>query len=61
MSCQKTANCDNVHDHLIHCKYSPSFSIFAHENNKKYLSEIKESLLRMKDKPSLNKNMCYNP
>ena len=39
-------------DHLLHCHYLPSFdnfSILAHEN-KKYLLEIKESRLMMKDK-----------
>ena len=45
-----------VRDHLFHCNYSPSFnnfSILAHET-KKFLLEIKESLLIMRDKPSNN-------
>ena len=33
-----------------------NFSVLAHEN-KKYLLEIKESLLIMRDKPSLNRNI----
>ena len=44
-----------VRDHLLHCNYSPSFdnfSILGHEN-KTSLLEIKESLLIMRDKPSL--------
>ena len=45
--------------HLLHCICLPSlgyFSILVHEN-KKYLLEIKESLLIMNEKPSLNRNM----
>ena len=41
------------------CDHLPSFdnfSILAHKN-KKYLLEIKESLLIMRDKPSLNRNI----
>ena len=37
-----------------------SFSILAHEN-KKYLLEIKESLIIMRDKPSLNRNINSVP
>ena len=47
-----------VRDDLLHCNYLPSFdnfSILALEN-KKVLLEIKESLLIMRDKPSLNRN-----
>ena len=47
-----------LRDHLLHCNYSPSFDDFstlAHEN-KKFLLEIKESLLIMTDKPSLKRN-----
>ena len=46
-------------DHLLHCDFLPSFhnfSILAHEN-KKYLLEIKESLLIMRGKLSLNRNI----
>ena len=52
-----------VGDHLLHCNYLPSFdnfSILAHEN-KKLLLEIKESLLRMTDKPSINRNISSAP
>ena len=45
--------------HLLHCSCLPSlgyFSILVHEN-KKYLLEIKESLLIMNEKLSLNRNM----
>ena len=52
-----------VRDHLLHCNYLPSFdnfSILAHEN-KKFLLEIKESLLIMRDKPSLNRNISSAP
>ena len=50
-------------DHLLHCNFSPSFdnfSVLAHKN-KKYLLEIKESLLIMRDKPSLNRNINSAP
>ena len=50
-------------DHLLHCDFSPSFdkfSILARENET-YLSEIKESLLIMRDKLSLNKNINFAP
>ena len=50
-------------DHLPHCNFLPSFDNFgvlAHEN-KKYLLEIKESLLIMRDKPSLNRNINSPP
>ena len=54
-----SAICDN----LLHCNFLPSFDNFsalAHEN-KKYLLEIKESLLIMRDKPSLNRNINSVP
>ena len=50
-------------DHLLHCNFLPSFhnfSVLAYEN-KKYLLEIKESLLIMRDKPSLNRNINSAP
>ena len=50
-------------DNLLHCNFLPSFdnfSVLAHEN-KKYLLEIKESLLIMRDKPSLNRNINSAP
>ena len=45
-------------DNLLHCTYLPYFdnsSILAHEN-KKFLLKIKENLLIMRDKPSLDRN-----
>ena len=59
----KPINNSSVRDHLLLCDYLPSFenfSILAHEN-KKFLLEIKESLLIMKDKPSLNRNISSAP
>ena len=52
-----------VRDHLLHCNYLPSFdnfSILAHEK-KTFFLEIKESLLIMRDKPSLNRNISFAP
>ena len=46
-------------DHSLHCNFVPSsrnFIILAQES-KKYLLEIKESQLIIKDKPSLNRNI----
>ena len=54
----KPSNNSAICDHL-----RPSFdnfSVLAHEN-KKYLLEIKESLLIMRDKPSLNRNINSAP
>ena len=48
-----------VCNHILHFYILLSFgnfSILAHEN-KKYLLEIKENLLMMKDKSSLNRNI----
>ena len=42
--------------HLSNCNYSPTFedfSVLCHEN-KKYLLELKESLMIMRDRPSMN-------
>ena len=42
--------------YLLNCNYSPTFEDFSvqcHEN-KKYLLEMKESLLTMRDRPSVN-------
>ena len=55
----KSSNNSAICHHLLHCNFLPSFdnfSVLAHEN-KKYLLEIKESLLIMRDKPSLNRNI----
>ena len=55
----KPSNNSTICDHLLHCNFLPSldnFSVLAHEN-KKFLLEIKESLLIMRDKPSLNRSI----
>ena len=52
-----------VCDHLLHCNFLPSFddsSSLAYEN-KMFLLETKESLLIMRDKPSLNRNINSVP
>ena len=52
-----------VRDHFLNFSYLSSFynfSILAHEN-KKFLLEIKESLLIVRDKPSLNRNINSAP
>ena len=46
----KPSNNSAICDHLLHCNCLPYF-------DKKYLLEIKESLLIMRDKPSLNRNI----
>ena len=48
----------SVADHLLFCNHSASydFSILVHKK-KKFLLELKESLLIMRDKPSLNRNL----
>ena len=49
----------SIRDHLLECYNNPSFdefTILAH-GNKKYLLEIKESLLIKRDQPVLNKNI----
>ena len=53
----------DVRDHLLNCNYLPffgNFSILEYEN-KKFLLEIKESLLIMRDKRSLNRNIRSAP
>ena len=50
-------------DHLLFCNYLASydnFSILTFEN-KKFIVEQKESLLIMRDKPSLNRNITEAP
>ena len=50
-------------DHLLHCNFLlcfDNFSVSVHENNR-YLLEIKESLLILRGKPSLNKNINSAP
>ena len=59
----KPSNNSAICDHLLHCNFLPSFdnfSVLAYEN-KKYLLGIKESLLIMRDKPSLNRNINSAP
>ena len=59
----KSSNNSAICDYLLHCNFLPSFdnfSVLAHEN-KKYLLEIKESLLIIRDKPSLNRNINSTP
>ena len=49
----------SIHDHLLQCDNNPSFdefTILAH-GNKKYLLEIKESILIKRNQPVLNKNI----
>ena len=52
-----------VSDHMLLCNHSPSFETFSvlTKENKKLLLELKESLLIMRDKPSLNKNIISAP
>ena len=55
----KSSNNSAICDNLLHCNSLPSFgnfSVLAHEN-KRHLLEIKESLLIMRDKPLLNRNI----
>ena len=52
-----------VADHALLCNHSASyddFSILTREN-KKFLLELKESLLIMRNKPSLNRNITSAP
>ena len=51
-----------VRDHLLQCNYLCSFdvNILARET-KKFVLEIKENLLIMRDKPSLNRNISSVP
>ena len=47
--------------HFLNWNYSPTFenfSVLCHEN-KKYLLELKESLLKMRDRTSMNRNETY--
>ena len=50
-----------VSNHLLLCNHFPSnFSVLTKEN-KKFLLELKESLLLMRDKPSLNRKIRSAP
>ena len=49
--------------YLLNCNYTPTpedFSVLCHEN-KKYLSELKESLLIMRDRQSMNRKIRSAP
>ena len=52
-----------VSDHLLLYNHSPSFENFSvlTKENKKFLLGLKESLLKMRDKPSLNRNIRSAP
>ena len=52
-----------VSDHLLLCNHSPFFENFSvlTKENKKFMLELKESLLIMRDKPSLNRNIRSAP
>ena len=52
-----------VSDHLLLCYYSPSFERFSvlTKENRKFVLKLKVSLLLMRDKPSLNKNIRSAP
>ena len=52
-----------VYHHLLNCNYSPTFEDFSVlcYDNKKYLLELKESLLIMRDRPSMNQNVPSAP
>ena len=53
----------SVADHLLPCNHSESYDGFSIQTreNEKFLLELKESLLIMRDKPSLNKNITSAP
>ena len=50
-------------DHLLLCNHSPSFENFSAltKENKKFMLELKQILLIMGDKPSLNRNTRSAP
>ena len=52
-----------ISDHLLLCNHSPSFENFSvlTKENKKFLLELEESLLIMRVKPSLNRNIRSGP
>ena len=53
----------DVSDHLLLCNHSPSFDNFGvlTKENKKILLGMEESLLIMRDKPFLNRNIRSAP
>ena len=52
-----------IRNDLLLCNHSPSFENFSvlTKENEKFLLELKESLLIMRDKPSLNRNIRSVP
>ena len=50
---------NSVADHLLLCNHSASYDDFSilTRDNSKFLLELKESLLILRDKPSLNRNI----
>ena len=52
-----------VSNYLLLCNHLPSFESFSVliKENRKFVLELKESLLIMRDKPSLNKNIRSAP
>ena len=53
----------SVADHLLFYNHSPSYDIFSNltQDNKYLLLELKEVLLTMRHKPSLNSNITSAP
>ena len=54
---------NTVQDHLLLCNNSPFFENFSvsTKENRKFVVELKESFLIMRDKPSLNRNIRSAP
>ena len=59
----KPINNTAVGDHLLHCKYLPSFDNFSilALKNKQFFLEITGSLLIVRDKSLLNRNISFAP
>ena len=53
----------SVADHLLLCNHSASYDDFSilTRDNSKFLLELTESLLKLRDKPSLNRNITSAP
>ena len=53
----------SVADHLLPCNHSESYDGFSIQTreNKKFLLELKENLLIMREQPSLNRNITSAP
>ena len=53
----------SIADHLLFCDHSASYDDFSIVTlaKKMFLLELKESLLIMRDKPSLNRNITSAP